>query len=389
MPKSRRRRPKRSTARPVSPRAGTAASLAAWGELEPWGRAMFVLQDVEARGDAAEAVGIVDAFLVGPDGETFWSVERMRELSQIADLGPLLPRWSYSRWICNQALRLMHEETRGAIGRALDRVAGHPRHQQPWLFRQQFLFELGGLDFFVRRVAGSALLARADQPDRWAKSAMGAFRFEGSTPATITWVDLTTEDRITMPNIGSAALVAPDEHVIGRLVPVEAGSMFESRPLRVPAAVAEGVSRDASRWIDLLKEADPPCSGPGPEIDPRPRESVVSDVPTSVWQLALLPPELMFGATEAPEVPSNEEVARSVLDAAAIELGRLDEPRSADEVDPWPCLGAGLLEPGVYGVLPVVVGLDDRALLLRLGELLPDPAAAMCREVVARLFAVT
>lgn len=57
-------------------------------------RAMFTLQEVEARGDAAEAVGIIDAFLVGPDGEIFWSAERMRELSLVANFGPLLPAWT-------------------------------------------------------------------------------------------------------------------------------------------------------------------------------------------------------------------------------------------------------------------------------------------------------
>src|SRR3954468_12260960 len=145
MPKSRGRKPKRSS-KSRAPRR-TASAPHDWGEMEPWMRAMFTLQEVEARGDAAEAVGIIEAFLVCPDGEIFWSVERMRELSQVADFGPLLPAWSYSRWVCNQAFRAMHEDSRGRVGRALDRTGRHARPDQDWVFRQQLLFELGGLEF--------------------------------------------------------------------------------------------------------------------------------------------------------------------------------------------------------------------------------------------------
>ena len=57
---ARRGRPKRSTIRRTQSPPGPG-----WGELEPWARAMFQLQEAEARGDAAEGLGITDAFQFG------------------------------------------------------------------------------------------------------------------------------------------------------------------------------------------------------------------------------------------------------------------------------------------------------------------------------------
>jgi len=59
---SRGRVPKRSTIRRTQP------SQSPWGEHEPWIRAMLQLQEAEARGDAAEGLGITDAFRFGPTG---------------------------------------------------------------------------------------------------------------------------------------------------------------------------------------------------------------------------------------------------------------------------------------------------------------------------------
>lgn len=45
------------------------------------------------------------------------------------------------------------------------------------------------------------------------------------------------------------------EWVIGRLVPIEAGWMFESAPLPVPEDVAGGVAAEPDRWVEILRGA--------------------------------------------------------------------------------------------------------------------------------------
>lgn len=110
----------------------------------------------------------------------------------------------------------MHEDTHDRVGRALDLSGRHARPDQDWVFRQQLVFELGGLEFFIRRIAASTLLARADQIDAWPRVQMGGFRFVASTPSVATWEELASGESVTMPNIGSGVLVQPGDHVIGR-----------------------------------------------------------------------------------------------------------------------------------------------------------------------------
>src|SRR3954451_12023857 len=98
MPKSRGRRPKRP-----NPQLKTKVpTRPGWGENEPWIRAMMMADDAEAQGDAATTLEIMDAFATGPDGRSFWRPWRAKHLWQIAMLGPILPGWVLSRWICSQ-----------------------------------------------------------------------------------------------------------------------------------------------------------------------------------------------------------------------------------------------------------------------------------------------
>ena len=60
--------------------------------------------------------------------------------------------------------------------------------------------------------------------------------------------------------------------------------------------------------------------------------------------------------------------------------------RPDGEIDRWSCLGAALLEPYVVGSLPGVAQPSDRATLERLGQLLADPAAALCRAAARDMF---
>ncbi len=161
--------------------------------------------------------------------------------------------------------------------------------------------------------------------------------------------------------------------------------MFESRPSQVPAPLSEAVAEDPSRWGELLRAARPSRPGQG-RVEPTARESVVSDVPTSVWQNAFLDPEMLYAYDDMEDALTAETMARTVLDAAGVELRLLDVPRTPYDVDPWPCLGAALLEPYVSGVLPHVVGPRDRAVLRELGDVIAEPAAAVCRLAVTQLF---
>ena len=364
---SRRRVPKKSTIRRTEP------SQSAWGEHEPWVRAMFQLQETEARGDAAEGLGITDAFQFGPDGRPFWSAERCKELHLMAQWGPVLPGWAWSRWVCNQAARTMHEELRDPSLEAERRAGLHAPTDQVWAHRQFRLYDDGVLQFFVRQVAGSALLARADQVEAWPRATMGGFEFIEATPSTISWLDLAEREEFPTPNIGSAVLFLPGDRVIGRLVPTEGGPMFESRPLGVPRGVAQEVAEAPKRWSELLRAARPGV-GHGMLHDPRPRESLVTDVLPRVRQLAVptsgLPPET---------------AARAVLDSVD---GVLAGPVGGGpgRPDPWACLGAALLEPYIWTVLPAVVQPSDRDLLQELSRVVAEPAAAICRQALEQLF---
>ncbi|MDX6374995.1 MAG: hypothetical protein QOD98_3983 [Nocardioidaceae bacterium] len=362
-----RDRPKRLTIRRTDTRDP------AWGEHEPWIRAMLQLQEAEARADAAEGLGITDAFQFGPDGQPFWSSERLKELHLMAQWGPVLPGWAWSRWVCNQALRAMHEETRDPSFDVERRAGLHAENDQVWAYRQLRLYERGALRFFVRRMAGSALLVRADQVEAWPQATMGGFEFIEADPSSISWLDLATGRTFSTPNIGSAVLLLPGDRVIGRLVPVEGGQMFEGRPLGVPPGVAQRVAEAPERWSELLR-AVRPGDAHGLLRDPRPRESLVTDVLPNVWPLAVP----TFG-------PPQEAAARAVLDSVEGVLADVVGP-GPGRPDPWACLGAALLEPYVWTVLPAVVEPRDHDGLWQLGRVLAEPAATICRRAAEQLF---
>ena len=100
----------------------------------------------------------------------------------------------------------------------------------------------------------------------------------------------------------------------------------------------------------------------------------MSDVLLAVWQLAV--PTLGL---------PQETAARAVL----VQFdGVLAGPVGAGpgRPDPWACLGAALLEPYIWTVLPAVVQPSDRDLLQELSRIVAEPAAAVCRLAVTQLF---
>ena len=270
--------------------------------------AVFAADAAEARGDAQEALAIMEEHLATcqPD-ETFWRPWRIRRLIQISVLGPLLPRWVTSRWILAQALQHLDPAPRGIaktrLKRALD-LAVELRGgadtligvdatdamcrvmDRDWVYRQLRLYELGTLHHFLQRAVASDLVAGADRIHDWATASMGGFRLQDRHPGTVRWVDLVTDDVIETANIGSAALAVPGDCVIGRMVPIEGGVMFEGAPMRVPEEVARQVADDPEHWMDALR------SLPGGTANPAHQPTgdltgLVSDVPSPVWQLCL------------------------------------------------------------------------------------------------------
>jgi hypothetical protein len=357
---------------------------------------MVMADEAEVRGDAFRALDIMEAHAKGPDGQPFWRPWRVKYLMQLQLLGPDVPAWVTGRWLCNQALQSLQTDLRRVWRQAQDRAVelrgGRDRLpgrddadamgrviDRDWVYRQLFLYELGGLDRFLRAHPSSPLLSRTASVHEWARTSMGGYQPVGSTPASVTWSELGSGRRHHTPNIGGAVLFEPGECVIGRLVPDPGGQVFESRPLLVPEALGRDVAKDPADWIDLLRafRADRPHW----EDSYRPLHDPVltSDVPELIWQLALLPgPESSTGPEE------DGAVARAVLDAAARAFET--PPRPPHEIDAWPCIGAALLEPHVMTGLAMSGHSSDVSLLMRLSVTLAEPFATVCENLAMELF---
>jgi hypothetical protein len=248
-----------------------------------------------------------------------------------------------------------------------------------WVFRQLQLYEFGGLRHFLERAASADLVSGADRIQEWAASPMGGFRLVASQPGTVTWQGLAGGEPVVTPNIGSGTLVAPGECVIGRLVPIEGGAMFEGAPLVVPDAAAQRVALDPTSWIDALRST--PGGTAGPDIAAAGDTSaLLNDVPMPVWRYAVCE---SGGLTDRTSPPSSAQLAKASLDLAraALEQGEPDE----DELDPWSCLSAAVLYPSVAAALAETVRPADREVLVRLGEVLAEPAASWCHELADSL----
>ena len=354
--------------------------------------------DAERRGDARAALDLMEEH---PGGFGFWRPWRVRALLQMAMFGSLLPPWATSRWILAQAGQQLPDQRGGLESRRVQRAlelavelrggraslpGGDPRDalckvmDHDWVFRQLHLYEFGGLRHFLGRGASADLVSGADRIQEWAAAPMGGFRLLGSQSATVTWEDLAVGEPVVTPNIGSAVLVEPGECVIGRLVPIEGGAMFEGVPLVVPEAVAVRVARDPASWIDALRSTSEGTAGP--EVEAAGDTSgFLSDVPMSVWMYAVCDGGGLADATSA---PSSVQLAKASLNLARAALERSGQP-DEDELDPWGCLSAAVLSPSVAVALAETVGPADREVLVRLGESLAEPAASWCNELADSL----
>jgi hypothetical protein len=322
-------------------------------------------------------------------------------LLQMAMFGSLLPPWATSRWILAQAGQQLPEQRGGPEARRAHRAlelavelrggranlpGGDPRDalckvmDHDWVFRQLHLYEFGGLRHFLRGRASADLVSGADRIHEWAAVRMGGFRLLASNSATVTWVDLTIGEQVVTPNIGSATLVEPGECVIGRLVPIEGGAMFEGAPLVVPEAVAVRVAGDPESWLDALRSTSEGTAGP--EVAAAGDTSgFLNDVPMGVWMYAVCDGGGLADATSA---PSSVQLAKASLKLARAALERSGEP-DEDELDPWSCLAAAVLSPSIAAALAETVGPADREVLVQLGERLAEPAGSWCNELANAL----
>ena len=369
------------------PPLGSTALARGSVEMHPWLQTIAAVDEAERRGDAQEALRLIDDHLLGPDGRVFWRPARIHRLSQVVLLGADLPRWAVSRWIVAQA----HDElgppgdrlTRRCLDVALEvrgGTQGLSRYgdddarckviDHDWVFRQLYLYELGGLARFVRTRATPDLIAGADSIHGWIRAPMVALRLVDRASDTVTWQRLDTGEEVEIANIGSAAVVIPGEHVLGRLVPIASGWMLEGAPLVVPRVAAEQVACDPTSWIDAVREWRAEIQTGGFD------DGLAHDVRDLVWQLVLRDPSDL--------VPGPEEVA-SRLAARTLALARecLEEQHAVapDDVDTWACLRAALLSLSVVFHLPSVAEPEDAERLECLAELVAPPVNDICRRL--------
>jgi hypothetical protein len=383
MPKSRKRRLKRSP-RATSPGSPVRRALIErFGEKAPYIEQMLAVDEAERRGEVLAALDLIKEKLCDPTGKLFWRTERIERLLQLAMFGSLLPGWATSRWLLEQAAQELGHLRNPAIDHAFQVVADvrgglqnvrRPAGEDPrikvmdhdWVFRQCLLYDFGALASYLQRVPAD-LLARADRIEEWCAVPMGGYRCVARTPAVTFWVDVATGESVETPNIGSAALLLEGEWVIGRVVPIEEGRMFETLPLQVPESVARAVAGAPVEWIQALRDA----RGRGEKVETGGcRFGFLSDVRREISALTLY--------DDLESVDQYRERADRFVDV--VRCAFRDEPTNdPDAVDVWACIGAELLTPHLFAGLVERVRPDQADLYARLGSSLAEPAARMCR----------
>ena len=323
--------------------------------------------------------------MFGPDGELFWRHERILRLSQLATFGPWLPRWATSRWLLELVLQELGPTRSPALSDALRVVEDihggwdhvrRPAGEDPrikvvdhdWIFRQVALYEFGAIKRFLRH-GSPDLIAGADRIHEWARTPIGGFHYVERRSAVTVWEDLMTGDRHETANIGSAALLVVGEFVIGRLVPIDDGRMFETVPMRVPEDVARAVAAEPGRWIDVLREA----LKEGAEIDTGGfRFGFLTDVPVTVSVLTMYDDLELLDRYPERAAQLRERVRQAFAERPT------DDP---EVVDVWACVATEILNWNVFHALVHHPDPADADLFNRLAETLAEPAATLCRDL--------
>ncbi|MGY0538001.1 hypothetical protein ACW14X_10805 [Nocardioides sp. YJ-D4] len=346
----------------------------------PYWPAMFAVNDAEARGDVKSALEIIHATSDQLDKEQFWHPSRLERLEQLRLLAALMPRWAHSRWIVAQAMQSTNARNQWRMSKAI-RVAldvrggpdpGRDREDdriqildRDWVYRQTFLYELGGLEAFLRHNASGDLIAGADRIWEWVRAPMRGLRLLGREPRHLLWEDPRTGEQLTTINIGAGLLVDDGECVIGRIVPIDDGLMFETAPLRVPEEVAYAVADEPERWIDALRDrTGRPGHEPGEIWTHRGLrdDGLLTDIPYGLVNLAM---------------DAGLHAFRNPDDDGLVELDELfNHP-----ADYPACLAAWLVRPETITALAVGVPLEGLSALGGFAEFVHEPAASLIRDL--------
>lgn len=346
----------------------------------PYWPAMFAVNDAEARGDVKSALEIIHATSDQLDKEQFWHPSRLERLEQLRLLAALMPRWAHSRWIVAQAMQSTNARNQWRMSKAI-RVAldvrggpdpGRDREDdriqildRDWVYRQTFLYELGGLEAFLRHNASGDLIAGADRIWEWVRAPMRGLRLLGREPRHLLWEDPRTGEQLTTINIGAGLLVDDGECVIGRIVPIDDGLMFETAPLRVPEEVAYAVADEPERWIDALRDrTGRPGHEPGEIWTHRGLRDygLLTDIPYGLVNLAM---------------DAGLHAFRNPDDDGLVELDELfNHP-----ADYPACLAAWLVRPETIAALAAGVPLEGLSALGGFAEFVHEPAASLIRDL--------
>ncbi len=330
---------------------------------------------LERAGDVVGALELVLDTAFTQDGRARWTRGRIMRLLEIDAFGPRLPPWAWARWVRAQALdgvghpdadRLraaLADADRAGLsvdpaggGRSSDDMEAQSRLiEHDWVFAQSYLYTHGGLRKLLPAVAPD-VLGRAIDVASWCDAGLGAFRLLRDSPATITWLQLGTEEEVQTLNLGTAATLHPGDHVIGRRVTCGAQVLFEGPPLAVPEAVATAVARRPDSWVTAIADGAEGILGPRRRVEAQPTRpsGLLTDLPDRLWE------DVAYGAWEAQAEQrlrrmSDEDTpgTTDLLSEACVELviaamdGRLWQPRGAVLHDPWPAVAAALQRPGV------------------------------------------
>jgi hypothetical protein len=244
-----------------------------------------------------------------------------------------------------------------------------------WVYRQSYLYDLGGLRAFLRQAAAGDLVAGSDHIHEWGSSPMSAARLISRSSRSVNWERLDDGTRFETANIGTAALIEPGECAIGRVVPIRGGVMYESHPLVVPESVAVAVADEPADWLARLSDGFREYGEP--EVNLRVHEfGMLHDVPNLVWQVEVA----RGGGFDPGDGAGDDEVDLfPLVMACARRLLGGDEPSDPGQVDAWSCLAAALLEPWVVQEVATRSTAGDRRCLNELADVLAEPAASVCR----------
>ncbi len=391
-------------------------SGSAWRRRQQQAAAQLRVELCESRGWEREAFDalVEEVKISGPVG--WWAHDQLLSLLQLVRLGELVPAWGVCRWVLQQAQRshapgmVERAELADQVSRDLHEAESYgaddgtwvldPEHD--WLRRQVLLYELGGLRHFLDHVASPGLVADAELIRAWAQMPMGGYRLVRRGHRELLWRDLADGREHRTADIGSAHFVELGRCAVGRLVPTREREMFESIPLDVPEVTADAVARDPASWVSAIAEAYLDHGLEHPPVDLHHDFGLLNDTPAAwqSWLMTLVEPQLRGGPTTPRDEPDRDDdpevvrrrvrlhttacfrvVGEALSGRLQRRLARID---FETQPDVWPGIGRLLLEPEC--LTPLLDGEDPltHGDLRRLAELVPEPAAALCRHLLAR-----